>query len=180
MVRPDGVAGVEFDGKLTMMNGRLALNKTTTIIAVVHDAGTPMAFSSVFVTDSFLGLAITPKGCADGYPKAVGPCNGSDARVVSVDWSGSSNLGRHNISGRRAVVSATYSATQATSSVDTCAEQPTGAPAHASGALISQTFHVGSRDNAGYDSRRRDYHSAAPPSPFSLCFNWEGERASAI
>ena len=33
--------------------------------------------------------------------------------------------------------------------------------------------------NVGGTSRRRDCHSAAPPSNFSRCFNSDGERASA-
>ena len=33
--------------------------------------------------------------------------------------------------------------------------------------------------HGGWTSRRRDCHSAAPPSPFSRCFNSDGERASA-
>ena len=34
-------------------------------------------------------------------------------------------------------------------------------------------------NGGGASSRRRDCHSAAPPSAFSRCFNSDGERASA-
>lgn len=152
VVGPDGVAGVEFDGRRrTMMNGQLALNETSTIIAVVHDTGSPAMYSSIFVTDSCRGLAVTPEGCQEGDPKSPGPCVGSDLlRVVSIDWSGSNNLGAHNISNRRAVLAVTYSSNVATSSVDGCPEQRN--PVHVgSGAVNSSLFHVGSRDNAGYD-----------------------------
>eukprot|EP01046_Picozoa_sp_COSAG06_P116304 COSAG06_NODE_63289_length_262_cov_1.889571_1_plen_71_part_10 len=65
-----GVPGVEFDGKLTMLNGKLKLNATMTILAVIHDTGSPSIFSSVFVTETDRGLAITPEGCATGDPIA--------------------------------------------------------------------------------------------------------------
>ena len=154
VVDADRVAGVVFDGKLTMMNGQLALNGTTmTILAVVHDRGSPSMFSSVFVTDSYRGLAVTPENCKGGLPTGTTDCNSSSARVVAIDWSGSGNTGAHNISGRRAVVGVTYAGSKgAFSSVDGCHEQPSGAAAHPSGGPAdSTTFHVGSRDNAGYD-----------------------------
>lgn len=147
----DGVPGVEFDGHLTMLNGELDLNATMTIVAVLHDVGTPSAYSSIFVTETDRGLAITPEGCASGNPVAPGACNVSAARVVSIDWAGSGNLGAHNISDRRAVVAVTYSATNAAASrVDGCSEQQSGGlPIHAPATSSTHSFHVGSRNNPG-------------------------------
>jgi hypothetical protein len=152
-----GVPGVEFDGKLTMLNGKLKLNATMTILAVIHDTGSPSIFSSVFVTETDRGLAITPEGCATGDPIAPGPCNASAARVVSIDWVGSGNLGAHNVSHRLAVAAVTYSASNlAASSVDGCAEQQKGggdqllSQVPVPGAPSTHEFHVGSRNNPGY------------------------------
>ena len=75
-VSPRGVAGVVFDGKHTMLSGMLDLNASMSIIAVLHDTGSPSSFSSVFVTESFRGMAISASGCKTGYPAAPGACNG--------------------------------------------------------------------------------------------------------
>ena len=70
--------------------------------------GTEHAFSSVFVTESDHGLAVTPTNCKLGVPVGPAPCNATNARVVSIDWVGSPDVGAHNISQRRAVVAVTY------------------------------------------------------------------------
>lgn len=148
----DGVPGVEFDGNLTMLNGQLDLNATMTVVAVVHDLGTPSAYSSVFVTEAYRGLAITPEDCASGNPVVPGACNASTTRVVSIDWSGSGDLGAHNISDRRVVIAVTYSSTStAASYVDGCSQQGGVSEIHPPAVASTRSFHVGSRNNPGTD-----------------------------
>ena len=82
------------------------------------------------------------------------PCNATDARVVSIDWVGSPDVGAHNISQRRAVVAVTYAQAGASSTVDGCAEQQ-GA-VHTPAAPPTRSFRIGARgDPASYGERDR-------------------------
>jgi len=89
--------------------------------------------------------------------------------VVSIDWVGSGNRGGHNISDRRAVVAVSYSAANhATSTVNGCSEQQSGAATGAPAAASTHSFHVGSRDNLGYDRYFKGTLHGAAATPIFL------------
>jgi len=142
----------------TGLFGSLVLAPTKTILAALKDQGSDAIYCSIFADDTYRGLAVMPTNCEQGWPTAPTPCNGSSARVVAIDWLGSSDYGWQDINNRRTVVAVVYDKTlqgspKASSYVDGCS-QHSGADPQAvpvpEGA--STSFRVGLRgDPVAYD-----------------------------
>ena len=144
--------------KQTGLFGSLALAPTKTILAALKDQGSDAIYCSIFADDTDRGLAVMPTNCEQGWPTTPAPCNGSSARVVAIDWVGSSDYGWQDINNRRTVAAVVYGETPqssptASSYVDGCSQHagadPQAAPVPAG---ASTAFRVGLRgDPAAYD-----------------------------
>ena len=116
-----GGYSVLFDGNdHCELNGNLTLSANTTIIAVIRDRGTNTSYSPIVHYETDRGLAIVPTECKTGHPVTPTPCTNQSTRVVALDWSGSTDHGWHNLSGRLSVLSAAYEATSGSTTVNTC------------------------------------------------------------
>lgn len=110
-----------------------------------------MFSSIVHLGPSDRGLAIGPANCMSGNPHGLKPCGLHSARMIAIDWSGSNDHGKRNISNTLLVGGVFYGATNATSSVDGCDEQPfKGQLVSVPAATASTVFTVGRRMD-GYD-----------------------------
>jgi hypothetical protein len=145
VVDAEGRRAVAFDGATTALSTSAVLSNSSTTFVVIRDGGSPVMFSSVVHFSSDRGLAVSPVDCAEGYPTGPHQCTPSDARVLAIDWSGSSDAGFHNISSKITVAAVRYDGSTATSSVSGCSEQLSGKAVSAVGAGVSNLIAVGSR-----------------------------------
>mgnify|MGYP000439005808 CR=1 FL=1 len=113
----------EIGNNRSALTSTLAVASSSSIFVVMRDDGTENMYSSVVHFDSDRGLAIDPLNCATGYPKQPEPCGPHAPRTIAIDFAGSSNYGKRNISGETFVATVVYNGTEATALVDGCGER---------------------------------------------------------
>eukprot|EP00750_Incisomonas_marina_P009196 INCI15842.4.p1 GENE.INCI15842.4~~INCI15842.4.p1 ORF type:complete len:1009 (+),score=144.97 INCI15842.4:571-3597(+) len=101
----------------------LELPSASSLFAVMRDDGSIHMYSSVVHLDNDRGIAVDPLHCATGNPQGPRPCGPHAARTLAIDYAGSGDHGKRNISATTLIGAVLYAAQNATSFVDGCTEQ---------------------------------------------------------
>eukprot|EP00039_Didymoeca_costata_P016898 m.307959 g.307959 ORF g.307959 m.307959 type:complete len:943 (-) comp16467_c0_seq2:162-2990(-) len=143
--RPPTFTGtaVRFDGEGSCLGGNASLGEDMTVFAVIVDLGSPASYSPVLNSHGAdKGLDVNPTMCSSGWPTGPDACNSTNARVISIDYSGSSDDGSWiNISHKLVVAAVNYKQGFANSEVSGCAQSDIAVPSSG----VSPTIYIGSR-----------------------------------
>lgn len=137
---------VRFNGNGSFLEGIFALGSQSTIFAVFNDTGSDTVCCSgvFFAKGSNNGIGTARNPPTQSMDDDDLPVN-NNVNTIMVDWSGSGQLGAHNVLNRGVVGTAVYSASSSNGYVDGCLETSSGVHGGA-----STDFQIGTRNNELY------------------------------